>query len=92
MKKADIKITAYETGIEDFMIDIVETKFNGKKERETWLYRKDFCVKDFVIGEFEEYWEHLDLRNYAESMIDYLSTDTNNDGDNWFEEYKKNHI
>lgn len=66
MKKAAYKTTTFETGNENFMIDIVEHEesfislvSNDYREfiRDIWLYRKNIGIKQYVIGELKRYWQ-----------------------------------
>lgn len=99
MKKTAWKTTTFETGFEDFMIDIVEhiEHFPNRKTdpdemvRDVWLYRAGYGIKDYVIGELQRYWEGKTVKETAEEMIDYIENDLNNDGKNWYEQYNGNY-
>ena len=98
MKKAAYKTTTFETEKEDFMIDIVEHLYIHEDEieqeemiRDIWLYRDSYGIKDYVIGEFEKYWQGKTVKQTAKEIIEYLEFDLNNDGQNWFEQYDSDH-
>ena len=47
----DSKITSYETGHDDFIMDIVETSAGfGQPMFELWLYRAMTGYKKYIVG------------------------------------------
>ena len=53
MKKAGIVMEAYETGHEDFLVDIVTDTTHRNPElhiHEAWLYRKGMGAKMYMFG------------------------------------------
>jgi len=70
MKKTDIKTTTFETGYEDFMVDIVEKE----DAFDVYLYRGSARWKDYLFGLSKKYVATLDLA--AEivegNLLDYV--------------------
>ena len=83
MKKANCKTTTYYTGVEDFMIDIVEHKTNAC-QFDTWLYRERMGIKEYIVG-------YMRLYNYSvPEIIDNLTTYLmipDIDGNTWYQAY-----
>ena len=50
MKKTNTITETYETGREDFMVDIVRTESKGESVYEAWLYRRSVGVKKLLYG------------------------------------------
>lgn len=95
MKKASYKTTTFETGYENFMIDITEyteTFPDGTKEEMygSWLYRKNMGIKEFIVGEFKKYYPNISVPEYAKHILDYccIVWDTGNGKDSfdWYDE------
>lgn len=75
MRKLDWKTTTFETGHENFLIDIVESvdQFDDAIF-ETWLYRKDTGIKTFVVGEMKKNSTGKTVDQYAREIIRYIRT------------------
>ena len=73
MRKLDWKTTTFETGHEDFLIDIVESVDQfGDAIFETWLYRKDTGIKAFVVGEMKKNYPNKTVYQYARGILRYI--------------------
>lgn len=89
MKKVDgIITTTFETDNEGFYIDIVEHK-TGDTQWDVWLYHKDICVKEFVIGSARSNGETLE--SVLEEMETYLY-EAGIDGLNFFDLYEERNM
>ena len=78
IKKAAYKTTTFETGKENFLLDIVEFKEtfkDGTKEEmyEAWIYRTDIGIKKHIIGESKKDYKDMTIEQYAEHIIDYCN-------------------
>ena len=78
MKKLhETKTTSYMTGYQDFIIDIIETTDpDGEPMFETWLYRENTGIKDFVVGEYKKAYPGISTYQYARHIIAYIRTVT----------------
>lgn len=68
MKKANIKTTTYETGFENFMIDITETD----EEYGAYIYRSDCGLKNFIYGVLKS---TTTLREFKEMLENTMTED-----------------
>ena len=50
MRKAGIVTETYETGNEDFMVDIIRMEDKGDEVFGAWLYRSHMGMKMFMYG------------------------------------------
>ena len=78
IKKAAYKTTTFETGKENFLIDITEyteTFKDGTKEEMygAWLYRNNIGIKSYIIGEMKKEYKHMTIEQYVEHIIDYCN-------------------
>lgn len=83
MKKTNIKTTTFETGIENFMLDIVEHK-TDEVQFDTWLYRNNIGIKEYIVGYMREY--NYSVPEIVDNLTDYLLIPDKN-GNTWYEAY-----
>ena len=69
MKKADITVETYETGREDFLVDVVRTVDKGEEITEAWLYRRRMGMKMLMYG---LYAKHTPYEAFASGIEDSL--------------------
>ena len=79
MKKTNTITEAYETGREDFMVDIVQTEDRGEAVFEAWLYRRSVGVKTLLYGVPAE---HTTAGAFYESVAECMVA-----GNKVFDEY-----
>lgn len=65
LRETGIITTTYETGHEDFMIDIVESRYIY----EAWLYREAEGRKDIMFGIEREFWTMEEFLNKVEELL-----------------------
>lgn len=76
MRKIPYKTTTFYTGKENFMIDIVEkteTFKDGSCEKmyDSWLYRADMGIKEYIAGELKKNYKGYTVEQYAAHILDY---------------------
>lgn len=73
MTRADITVETYETGRDDYMVDIVRSYSpeDGATTYEAWIYRREGAIKTHIFGLDDVSYE--EFRAYVEGMI--LKTD-----------------
>ena len=69
MTRADITVETYETGRDDYMVDIVRSYSpeDGATAYEAWIYRRNGAIKTHVFGLDDVSYE--EFRAYVEEMI-----------------------
>lgn len=88
MKKAtEYKTTTFYTGIENFMIDIVECK-TGDCQFDTWLYRENMGIKEYIIGYMRQY--NYSVPEIVDNLATYLMIPDKN-GNTWYEAYDEDY-
>lgn len=65
LMETENRTTTYETGHEDFMIDIVEFGYNY----EAWLYREAEGRKDLMFGVEREFWTMEEFLSKVERLL-----------------------
>jgi len=73
MVRADITVETYETGRDDYMVDIVRSYSpeDGATTYEAWIYRREGAIKTHIFGLDDV--DYAEFRVYVEEMI--LKTD-----------------
>lgn len=84
-----VKTTTYETGVDGFMVDIVEG-LDPDTAYDVWLYHKKIGIKDYVFGDAKS--NNTSFEELLSMTANYLVNDLNLDGLNWYQEYRKNHM
>lgn len=68
-------ITAFHTGHEDFILEIMETVDNDNEPMfESWIYRENTGCKMFVVCEYKKHYPGLSVSDYARTCIKYIKT------------------
>ena len=69
MVRADITVETFETGRDDYMIDIVRTYSpeDWAVSYEAWVYRRNGAIKTHVFGLDDV--DYAEFRAYVEEMI-----------------------
>ena len=65
LRERNTVTTTYETGREDFMIDVVESGY----VYEAWLYREAEGRKEIMFGIEREFWTMEEFLNKVEELL-----------------------
>lgn len=70
MTRADITVETYETGRDDYMVDIVRSYSaeDGATAYEAWIYRREGAIKTHIFGLDDV--DYAEFRAYVEDMIE----------------------